>query len=601
MPPLLGRSVASVAVRFRRVAADLRRRPADVLAVVLLVALPLVLLAANDSWIWDNPDFNDTSVYVGYFRRYLEFKAPYTESYKSSRLPWVLPGVLLYRWLPAAAAHHVLYLTFLIGEGLLLLAFARRRFGLLVGFVVAAAAVTSTFTHMRTSYHDQPAATYFLAALVLLERPARWPWLLRMVLAGGAFALDLTTDTATVMFGPMFALFVAAAVPRRSGLQGWLSAAGALLVGAVGALGLVGLLNVALGGQLFFFVQQIDYSRAMARSKTLSYSTLDQILGALPLYPILIMPALSVVAGGAWLVVRAARRRPLDAGVLPVVGLLLTMGAGVVMQVGGLGALEHEVLFQPFHVVVYLALGAMMGGLHRVAPVRSWWLVVVAALFVVPLAVFGQRISMILATSPPMSEGPGMAFKVTVLGSAFVAAVVVAYARRARERAVLSAAALAVVNAFCTSGSQPAYMYQAGASCPFRGETFQALLEADDALEPWDPDHVAHFASEEAPLLAPVSNGRDWCTMLPLGLTSNAVLLPRYFYSSTELARGWPEPRAMSKLAVAGTSPTRLYRVVDQLASTLRPDQRFVARVNKVFFHKTFELYLLGLDVVPFP
>src|SRR4051812_8883852 len=120
----------------------------------LVVALPLVLLAANGSWLWDTPRYYDPNVYIGFFKHYLEFELPYTANYKSSRLPFVLPGVLLYRLLPAVAAHHLLHLGFLTAEALAVYSMVSRRFGSRAAYVTAAALVTSTFSHTLTSYHD---------------------------------------------------------------------------------------------------------------------------------------------------------------------------------------------------------------------------------------------------------------------------------------------------------------------------------------------------------------------------------------------------------------------------------------------------------------
>jgi hypothetical protein len=592
-----GRLAGDVALRIRRSVIDLGRRPADVLAITLVIALPLVLLAANSSWIWDNPDFNDTSVYVGFFRRYLEFKLPFTANYKSSRLPWVLPGVALYRWLPAAVAHHVLYLTFLSAEGVLLYLFARRRFGVHVAFLVAAAAVTSTYAHERPSYHDQAAGTYLVAALVLLERPARWPVLVRLAVAGGIFALDVTTDAAAAAFGPMFLLFAAAAVGRKARWERWMASGAALVGGAAGALIVVGALNAALGGPFLFFMDQVQYSRAVAQAKTLSYTPLSEILGALPAYPMLILPALGAAGAVSLLIVQAARRR-FDAAALPALGLLFCLGAAVVMQIRGLGALEHQVLFQPFHVPVYLALGGMVAGLRQVAPVRARFLLLVGALFVAPLALFGARISLLLQAHPATAQSAGLGFGLAIISAVLVTAARVVWRRRAEPRLVVVALGLALINAFCASASQPPYMYQAGTPCLFREETFQALVEVDDALDAWDPDHIALAVSDAAPLLAPLWNGWSWCETLPVGLVSNAVLLPRYFYTSAELARGWPEPRPPKKIAFAAMTPEGLNEIVALLAKTLRPDQHFEATVNRTFIHRTFVLFVLGLDIV---
>ena len=78
-------------------------------ALIEFAPLPFLLWAANDTWLWDSTAFFDTNVYVGYFRHYPEFTTPFTEIYKSSRLPFLLPGVVLYRALSPAAAHHALF------------------------------------------------------------------------------------------------------------------------------------------------------------------------------------------------------------------------------------------------------------------------------------------------------------------------------------------------------------------------------------------------------------------------------------------------------------------------------------------------------------
>ena len=250
--------------------------------LAVLALLPLLLLAANRSWIWDNPSFEDWSTYVGFFRHYLEFKWPYIANYKSSRLPWVLPGVLLYRALPAAVAHHLLFLSFLTAETALVFAMLRRRFGEHAAFVVAAAIATSTFSHRVPSYHTQAASTLFVAALAFLELPRRWPWRRRAVLAGATLALALTTDLALAPMAPVFLLHALAAVPAPRAPRRLGAAALAGLGGAAGALTALGLLNRALGGPFLFFVEQIRYSVGLSRNVNISHAGLRGVLRHLP-------------------------------------------------------------------------------------------------------------------------------------------------------------------------------------------------------------------------------------------------------------------------------------------------------------------------------
>ncbi len=580
-------------------------RWADHAPALVLVALPLVLLLANGSWIWDNPDFNDSSVYIGFFRHYLEFKLPFAANYKASRLPWVLPGVLAYRLLPAVAAHHVLFLTFLSGETLIVFALTRRRFGAQAAFITAAAVATSTFSHRTPSYHNQAATTYFLAALLLLERPARWTHTRRALCAGAALALAATTDTIVLALGPAFALHALATMPAPRRARRIAGTALLVVAGGACAFLALGLVNRALGGKFLFFVEQVRYSMAIARAGTLSTVALPQFITEIDHRPLDAMPFVVTVCSIALLVARALRWR-WDWAALETLAFVVSMAAAVAMELRGMGLLELHVLLHPFFAPMYLAIAALVGSTWRGAPaiaarLSPRFLVAVAACFLAPLALFGAAISRLLIQVG--ESRPSVASGVPILFALFALAIVAGFVLRRRSPmdVIAIAACLGLMNAFCTEDSQPAHVYQAGATCNFRGDVFRSMIDGDDVIGTFDPKNAARWKSQGGWFGEPLFDGKGWCSILPMQADSNAVLLTHYFYTTAELAQGFPDPPPLGKITVAGNSPGDIADLTGDVQSGLPPGFTLKTTLDWKRVYSTLTLYLRGFDVVPPP
>ena len=585
-------------------------RSPEALPALALLALPLVLLLANASFLWDNPLYFDTNVYVGFFRHYLDFKLPYIANYKSSRLPFVLPGVVLYRLLPAEVAHHLLHLGFLWGETLGIYALVKRRFGAPAAFLVAAAVVTSTYSHTLTSYHNQAASTYFILALLLLEWPAPWPFLRRAALAGGALAWGGTTDSIVGLLVPMFLLHLVAAVPRPLGLRRIAGALGAGAGGGVAATVLLGLLNRSLGGPFLFFLEQVHYSADIAKLGALSRVALGGFLTNIDRFPWLALPLVVAVASFCRLALSAWRRQ-FDAMALETGGYLISLGLAVVAEARGLGLLEEHCLFHVLLAPMYLALGGLVGAgvpasgaggagatSAASAPSRRF-ILLVSACFVVPLSLLGAPLSRLLLDMgrrvPVLDRGVPIAFG--------LAAIAGALAWRLRRRwapaaPVAIAGALGLMNAVCTEPSQPAHLYQIGDACPFRGETFDALLEADGVISRFDPENEARWQSMPEPFESPQFDGHDWCHLLPLDTVSRSALLTHYFYTSNELVRG-VAARPLKKVILAGMSADQMDQMVAGMKTGVPPGYRVELRVDTQFVHSTFSLFMRGFDIEP--
>ena len=561
--------------------------------------LPLVLLAANGSWLWDSPRYFDTNVYIGFFKHYLEFKMPYIANYKSSRLPFVLPGALLYGLLPGAIAHHLLHLGFLSVEALAVYAMVRRRFGARAAYVTAAALVTSTFSHTLSSYHNQAATTYFVLALFALEWPARAPWPARFACAGAFYAMGLTTDSVLGLLGPFLALHAVGALPRPLRVWHVLSAGVIVAAGGVAAIGLFGALNVALGGPFLFFTEQLRYSANIAKSHGLSRIPVAAIPGEIFQLPMLAVPAAIGVASLV-LLVGCARRRRWGWAAAEAGGFLMALGFAAVGQARGLGVLDLHVLFQVFSAPMYLALGALLG---RFGPRGDGWIgwrfaALVAILSVAPLALAGDYASRLLLRVAPV--WPAAVYGVPFVFILALVAAAIAWWRRARNPApaIAVAAALGLANPLCTEPTQPANLYQVGRECPFRSEVFAAVLEVDAVISAFDPKNEATWASAAPAIEEPGFDGRDFCHQLPIETAARAALLSHYFYTSDELIYG-AVSHPPKKVTLVATSPAQLKTLEASARTGIPAGSILRPAVVRSFPHSKFTLVVGGYDVVP--
>jgi hypothetical protein len=328
------------------------------------------------------------------------------------------------------------------------------------------------------------------------------------------------------------------------------------------------------------------------------------------------MLILTAVAAIAFLAVRVARRwlpgrssgrwrlvrRPLDWADLEVFGYLISFGGAVLMEARGLGVLEYEGLIHPFRVPMYLALAAMAGKAPSTSdqPLRAARAALYAAVLVAPLVFLGAPVARLVLRAgrawPPAASGVPFAVAIAV-----VAAIVALAARRRPEiRALALAGGLSAINVVCTDVSQPAYMYQVGDTCPFRGDTFRALIQADDVLSKFDPENIALWKSGwTKAAFEPAFDGHGWCTDLPIDIAARAALLARYFYTSDGLVVLGSDFRPMKKLTLTATSAAQMEALVADVSTGVPLTMALSLRVDRRFDHTTFSLFVRGYDIVP--
>jgi hypothetical protein len=562
---------------------------------LILAALPLVLLAFNGSWLWDSPYYHDSNVYIGFFRHYLEFTPPYIENYKLSRLPFVLPGVLLYALFPAGVAHHVLHLVFLIAEAWLVFALARRRFGAHAAFVAAAAVLVFTFSHTLPSYHNQAASTYFVAALALLELPAHWPAARRTLLAGALFALAVTTDTIVGTMLPVLALraVVVTEAPRTPVRLALQAAYG--LAGVLAAFAVLGAANAALGGPFLFFVEQLKYSLGMAKAHSMSDLGVFAMLKRYGEFPQLTFPLAATGAAFALLVTRVVRRR-WDFAALEALCLVIAMVIAALQQQAGLKMIEEPCLFHPFFAPVFMTLPALFTwGTRGAADAGRPFLVAVSALLLVPLVFFGEWCSRFVLDAqrawPSMVYGVPLAL--LLAGLACVAAT--RWPGVAAKMGIFGGA-FGIMNALSTAPSQPAQLYQAGADCAFRREAFYAVLRADALLAKFDPRSEARWKSVGLRLEHPAFDGTGWCSQLPIETVARDVLLSRYFYTSDELLYGARVP-PLKKIVLAANTRAQLDALRADVWSGVPAQAKTTTAFERELKYSTFSVFLGAYDI----
>ena len=153
------------------------------MAGLVVTLAPLVLLIANRDWFFTPEGFLDPWQYVGFFRLYEDLDYS-PEEYKLARLPWILVGHAITRFMPTMSAAYVLHAIFLCALPLTLFGapyvLLRR-----TSLSAVVALCLGFYTHMHGpggwDYNNTPSGPLFLATLWVLVPPSS--------LRGGAAAL----------------------------------------------------------------------------------------------------------------------------------------------------------------------------------------------------------------------------------------------------------------------------------------------------------------------------------------------------------------------------------------------------------------------------
>jgi hypothetical protein len=268
--------------------------------ILLPPSVALVLFAAgNDHFGFPPPGWLDAFVYIGYFWHYPEHLAIFENYYKASRLPWILPGFVVFRALGEIAGSYVLHWVTLSGSGVAMYLLLRDSLkDRAVAAVVGVAWVCSTTGHGPGGwgYHALAGTTYYVLTCWLIVRTASTSSWRAGALAGATMACAIHTYPFYAPLAPIVLWLYFAARPR-AGRDGWGRVAidvGWMSAGALAITALLGLINAATGGPWLFFMAQ--FRTTLSLTQPGSNAWWFETASWLPTAKYLVVPVLSLFA-----------------------------------------------------------------------------------------------------------------------------------------------------------------------------------------------------------------------------------------------------------------------------------------------------------------
>lgn len=227
----------------------------DAAPIGVLVAMPLLLSFFGQEWIYTPIGTLDPWYNVGFFLSYQDGSF-LTNHYKVQRLPWIIPGWILYHSLGPIIANYVLHVGALVISTIFVYLTLARLVARPAAFLISA--LLTMYVPFQGSggwdYQTAGAGAYFAVALYLVVRAGQASNPKNALIASGvAIAAAVFATIQVVNLLPVLAaLYFASGVRRFS----WKDARIALAFGAFGFLGLtlaLCMVNFAVGRDFVFF------------------------------------------------------------------------------------------------------------------------------------------------------------------------------------------------------------------------------------------------------------------------------------------------------------------------------------------------------------
>lgn len=276
-----------------------------------LAALPLALLAINNSWVFGRIGYTDPWIYSGYHLHPEVLFRNLPDVYYGTRMPWIALGWAVHRlWAPEVAQYVLRLALFYVATFSLFwtidLIFRNKAAAFAAACLLGA---NSWFLWaIGWDYVDGPSIACLLLSFAGIAGTALGSrWRAAAILWGVATALTLNVFIMLVVFLPLEILafvLLSRNGPRRVSL----SAAGLFGLGFLAANIAMALMSVGLGGRILFFLPQIAAAWQVSENRELWYAPWGEWLGSASW---LILPAIALTAG---VVVTAIYRRRIFAG-----------------------------------------------------------------------------------------------------------------------------------------------------------------------------------------------------------------------------------------------------------------------------------------------
>jgi hypothetical protein len=237
-----------------------------------IAAFYLVLQAP----VIDPPNYLDPWIYTALFVNFKFIYHVFGWTYYPSRLPWIIPGIVVHSVLPPVAAFFILHAIFFFAAGLFAYLLVRHFAGATLALATYGVLLVSPLFYDAYSndYPDGALLTYLLggAYFGLTAADSRRPWV-RAIWSGFFLACALGTNLfAGVVIASLLLLYAVVRVNRA-----WLRSVAPrdLGFGALGAfvlLAICGTFSKVNGGEFLFFMPSI---RALLELDTQSAPTPD--------------------------------------------------------------------------------------------------------------------------------------------------------------------------------------------------------------------------------------------------------------------------------------------------------------------------------------
>jgi hypothetical protein len=392
-----------------------------------ITAIVVVFYVALQAPVIDPPNYLDPWIYTASFVNFHFIYDVFGWTYYPSRLPWVIPGIVVHAIFGPVAAFFVLHALFFFSAGLFAYLVFRHFFGGQAALGAYALLMLSPLFYDAYSndYPDGALITYLFGGVFfgLTAHSSRRPWL-RAFWAGFFLAAAIGTN----LFGGIViaCLLIAYGVVRLDAARRprlLVSEAASGIVGALALLIVCGTFSVAYGGEFLFFMPQVRALQTInpADYKARGYSWLLS-------EPQLLLPGFAVVLVAVLLALRAStlRRRFDEAYRLATGAALATATLYILVIVWEFAFtgdfLETSYYFSIFNVGIALCLAAAF----RLLDLDARMVVVVVAAAILP--------TLLVFVTPALPTGRTGALVASVL----IGAAVVAVALRARVPALAS-------------------------------------------------------------------------------------------------------------------------------------------------------------------
>jgi hypothetical protein len=418
----------------------------------------------------------DPWLYTALFVNFDQFYDHFGASYYASRLPWIVPGRIVYGALSVDAAYWVLHGLSFVG-GVAAIFFLVRRYLGIGSAVVGAATLALTPMYWNAQYWDYIdgiTLTYLLAGLCFgLPLATGRARAVSLAAAGSFFAAAVTTNLFVALIAliyPIAYVFLQPAVGLGQRLKMAFADLAALLVGAAALVVAIGLHARANGGPFVFFEAQIEVVRT--RSLFIKQPGYEWLRNE----PRLLVPVFLLAVAAPLLI--AGRRLPpfrFAAGSVAGLALLTSFIYGWEFFAGG-NVLELPYYFSYFAISIALTMASVAA--LAVALARSR---LAADAGVVAASIVAAVVALGLIYRNERAEWTGWAgAKISLALISLAAVLLVGFAVTRRTpvgttAAVVSVGAIAFASHFAINSSNGTFVLSY--SAPNNGSLYHAALD----------------------------------------------------------------------------------------------------------------------------